>query len=455
MSKRVMIAGTGSGCGKTTITCALLAALASSGKDVVSFKCGPDYIDPMFHEKATGVKARNLDIFLMGEGGVKDCLSRNARGRDVAVLEGVMGFYDGLGGGSVNSSNHISLLTGTPVVLIVNAKGAALSVCAAIKGFLEFEENNISGVILNDVSESAFDFYKKMIEERFDIGVLGFMPHIPEVKIESRHLGLVTAGEIADIKEKINVLEEYAKKCVDMERLLHIAGQAGALDCRHGFLHIVPVARGVKLYIALDEAFSFWYEDNSELLEALGAEVRFFSPLHDKGLPEDADGLVLPGGYPELYGQALENNSGMRDSLKHAIENGLPVYAECGGFVYMQRQLTDFMGRTHEMLGALPGNVKMTDRLQNFGYYRIEAQEENMLCGVGDGINAHFFRCSVSDSEGDRFIAVKHGGKSFSCIVAEGNVFAGYQHLHFLGNPDFAKKFIKTCSEYSDGRDGK
>ena len=455
MGKRVMIAGTGSGCGKTTITTALLSALASLGKDVAPFKCGPDYIDTMFHRKATGAESRNLDIFLMGEEGVKHCLLRNSENSEIAVLEGVMGLYDGLGAGSAYSSNHISLLTDTPVILTVSAKGAALSVCAVIKGFLELEKNNIRGVILNDVSAGMFGFYKRMIEERLNVSVLGFMPRVPGAEIESRHLGLFTADEIAGIEEKIDSLKENALRCIDIEALLQVAEQAGSIDSRRDFLLPEPIEGSVKLYIARDEAFSFWYEDNSDLLKMLGAEAKYFSPLHDEGLPDDADGIVLPGGYPELYGRELEKNESMKNSLERAIEKGLPVYAECGGFIYLQERLTDFNGTTYQMLGMLPGSVGMTGKLQNFGYHMIEAQKDNILCGAGGRINAHFFHYSASDCEGDCFKAIKREGKPFPCIVAENNVFAGFQHLHFWGNPDFAKNFLKTCFEYKGGRDGK
>ena len=448
MSKRVMIAGTGSGCGKTTITCALLSALVSMGNDVIAFKCGPDYIDPMFHKKAAGLESRNLDIFLMGEQGVRYCAARHAANGKIAVLEGVMGFYDGLGNGSYASSNHVSLLTNTPVVLIVSAKGTSLSICAEIKGFLEFERNNIRGLILNNVSEAIYPFYKRMIEERLNISVIGFMPHIPDVHLESRHLGLVTADEIADIKEKLNILGDYAVRCVDLEALQNIAGQAEPFDSGQNFLPAIKNDCSIKIYVARDEAFCFCYEDNNDLFKWMGAEIEFFSPIHDRELPNDAAGIVLWGGYPELYARALEENTSMRYSLKSAIEADLPVYAECGGFRYLQQSLTDLDGKTYEMLGVLPGNAKMTKKLRNFGYYEIEAQRDNLLCRAGGKINAHFFHHSVSNCEGDCFMAVKNSGVSFPCIAAKMNILAGCQHLHFWGNPDFALNFINTCVEY-------
>ena len=455
MCSRVMIAATGSSCGKTVVTCALLAALVSLGKNVISFKCGPDYIDPMFHKKATGVESRNLDIFLMGEKGVRYCLDLQEESSEIAVLEGVMGLYDGLGSGSYSSSNHISVLTNTPVILIVDAKCAALSICAIIKGFMEFEDNNIRGIILNNVSEPMFRYYKQMIEERLNISVIGYMPNIPEARISSRHLGLITADEITDIKEKISIMKEYALKCIDIDALLDISEHSGPLSSVQDIFITPPMKneRVFKLYVAYDEAFCFWYEDNHDLLKRMGAEISFFSPIHDRELPNDADGLVLWGGYPELYGEGLENNISMRHSLKSAIKNGLPVYAECGGFIYLQQSLTDLQGKVYEMLGVIQGNVKMTQKLQNFGYYEIEALKDNLLCMAGEKINAHFFHHSISDCEGDCFKALKQNGKSFPCIVSERNtmnIFAGYQHLHFWGNANFAENFANACTEYKN-----
>ena len=458
MCNRIMIAGTGSGCGKTTITCALLAALVSMGKDIISFKCGPDYIDPMFHKKVTGVESRNLDVFLMGEKIVKYSVACHAANRDIALIEGVMGIYDGLGSGSFASSNHVSVLTNTPAILIVNAKGAALSVCAMIKGFLEFDKNNIRGIILNNVPEAMFNYYQQMIKDRFKVNVIGFMPHIPEAQIESRHLGLITADEITDIKDKIRTLASNALKYIDIAKLLDIAGQEpldGSIVADHGRFLLksdasIKSSDSVKIYVACDEAFLFWYEDNHDLLKALGADIKFFSPVYDKELPEDADGLVLWGGYPELYSGLIQKNKTMKKSLNFAIDSGLPVYAEGGGFMFLHERLTDLRDVTYEMMGVLPGEVKMTDKLQNFGYYELKAQKDNLLCKAGDKINAHFFRRSISNNEGNCFKAVKQNGKTFPCIISHKNIFAGYQHLHFWGNPSFAENFVKACIKYKN-----
>jgi len=452
-NRRVMIAGTGSGCGKTTIVCALLAVLSSKGEEVVSFKCGPDYVDPMFHRKVTGIESRNLDIFLMGEEGVKKAVFNHEAGDKIAVIEGVMGLYDGMGEDSFASSNHISLITDTPVILAADVKGMALSVCAMIKGYLEFEKNNIHGVILNGVNEPMYRFYKKMIEDRTGISVIGYMPHIPEAQIESRRLGLVAADEIDDICEKIEVLKAQALESIDIAALLDIIGQSEpsviAGKTKQSSLPMSDTNKAM-IYVAADEAFCFWYEANHDLLKAFGAEIRFFSPVNDKDLPADADGLVLWGGYQDLYASALENNSSMKESLKTAMEAGLPVYAESGGFVYLMESLTDTDGNSHEMLGVLPGKIKVSDKLQNFGYHELEAQRDTLLCKAGDKINAHFFHY-YTGPYGDSFLASKKG-KTFPCIISLENIFAGFQHLHFKGNPGFAESFVNACLKYKDCR---
>lgn len=444
---RIMIAGTGSGCGKTTVTCAILGALKSQNKAIVSFKAGPDYIDPMFHKKITGIEARNLDLFLMGEENVKYALKKQSD--KISIIEGVMGLYDGIGCESYGSANHLSLLTETFVVLVVNVKGKSQSVCAEIQGYLNYEQNNICGVILNNVSETMYSFYKSMIEDKLKLQVFGFMPNIPNAKIESRHLGLVTADEIADIHRKMELLTEAAGRYIDFEKLLSIGQNALEINCSDFKIQTRYQAKKPIIYVAMDKAFCFYYEDNHDLLKALGAQLRFFSPLEDTELPDDADGLVLWGGYPELYGLKLQNNRSMKLSLTERIKNGLPVYAECGGFMYLQKSITDLYGEIYSMLGVLDGNVIMKDKLQNFGYVTLQANEDNLLCKKSEMINAHSFHHSVSTNEGISFIATKKStGKSYPCIIAKDNIFGGYPHIHFWGNPSFAENFVKACEKY-------
>ncbi|MDR1963278.1 MAG: cobyrinate a,c-diamide synthase [Planctomycetaceae bacterium] len=444
---RILIAGTGSGCGKTTVTCAILSVLKQQNKNVIAFKCGPDYIDPMFHTKVTQVKTHNLDSVLMGENGVR--YSLQTRTRDIAVIEGVMGLYDGIGNKSTNSTNYLSQITETPVVLVVDAKGKSLSLCAEIKGFLEFEKNNIVAVILNRITQARYSFYKKMIEDKVGIRVIGFMPEIPEAHIESRHLGLMTANEISDIQNKLALLAEYARKSICFEKLLELAAHAPKLNVSESFLEDQKPCHSVNLYVARDEAFCFYYEDNHQLFESLGGRLHFFSPLRDREIPDDADGLIFWGGYPELYAAQLEKNNCLKNSICQKYKRGLPVYAECGGFMYLQESLTDLQGSRYSMLGMIQGNAQMTDRLQNFGYVKLTANHDNMLCLKGETINAHSFHYSASNNEGGDFTATKiSNGDSYPCIVATPRIFAGYPHIHFRGNSKFAEGLIKTCFHY-------
>lgn len=439
---RIMIAGTGSGCGKTTITCGILRALINRGLKVASFKCGPDYIDPMFHSKITGAKSRNLDMLMCGENTVKQLFSENSKGMDISIVEGVMGFYDGLGTNTTDySSNDLSNKTSTPVILVVNCKGMALSVAAIIRGFQEFSKNNIQGVILNGINPGMYSMYKELIERNNGIKVLGFMPNLPEVAIESRHLGLVTANEIDDLRNKIDIMAENAEKFIDLETIIEIASSAPKLSYEETTIEKIGHSR---IAIARDKAFCFYYEDSLNLLRKLGAELISFSPLNDKILPEDIDGIIFGGGYPELYGDQLSNNITMLESIRDAVKIGIPVYAECGGFMYLGSSIEG-----QKMVNALNSSSLLTDRLQNFGYIKLTAKYDNLLCKKGETINAHEFHYSKSDDDGDDFTATKIStGKERACIFANDNIFAGYPHLHLWGNVKFAKNFVLKCIEY-------
>lgn len=443
---RIMIAGTGSGCGKTTITCAVLRALINRGLKVASFKCGPDYIDPLFHSKITGTKSRNLDMVLCSENTVKQLFSEHGNDMDISIVEGVMGFYDGIGINSTDySSNDLSNKTDTPVVLVLSCRGMALSVAALIKGYIEFYDNNIKGVILNGISIGMYPMYKELIEKYNGIKVLGFMPNIPEASIESRHLGLITANEIDDLHKKIDILADNAAKYIDLDSLLDIASEAPILTYEQCKVEKIGPAR---IAIARDNAFCFYYEDSLELLRNLGAEIITFSPLRDDCLPEDIDGIIIGGGYPELYAEELSNNISMLKSIRASIANGIPIYAECGGFMYLSTSIDG-----HTMVDEIKSNSILTEKLQNFGYINIMAKEDNLLCKKGESINAHEFHYSKSDFDGDSFIATKlSSGKERTCIIAKDNIFAGYPHLHLWGNISYAKSFINKCINYRKSR---
>lgn len=443
---RIMIAGTGSGCGKTTVTCGILKALINRKLKTAAFKCGPDYIDPMFHTEITGIQARNLDTFLCGENEVKYLFAKSGQAVDISVAEGVMGFYDGRIDERC-SSYAISRLTDTPVVLVVNAGGMSLSAAALIKGFTDFKpDNNIKGVIINSISPGTYPMYRQIIEQHTHVKALGFLPAIPEASIESRHLGLITAGEIENLKEKLGLLAENTEKYIDLDGLIKLAQAAPPLE--YNPLNITGNYQ-CNIAVAMDSAFCFYYRDSLELLEQLGATLTYFSPLKDRELPENIRGLILGGGYPELYTKELSRNKSMRNSIKSAVERGLPVYAECGGFMYLQESITDADGISNPMVGAISGKSALTKRLSRFGYSRLMARKDNLFCTTGEGINAHEFHYSDSDNNGCDFEAEKpDSGRKWDCIFASDTMFAGYPHIHLYGNVNFAVRFLQKCSGF-------
>ena len=439
---RVLLAGTGSGCGKTTVTCAVLQALTDRGLRVGAFKCGPDYIDPMFHSRVIGARSANLDGFFFSENTMRWLFAKNSADRDVSVVEGVMGYYDGLGLTTTRASSWETARTlDAPAVLVVSARGAALSVLAVIQGFLTFCAGScVRGVILNQCTPSTYQVLTEAIRERFGgkVAPLGYLPSLPACALESRHLGLVTAQEVTDLRDKLRLLSQQAEQTLDLDGLLELAGSAPPLPYE-------PVAlpryeEPVRIAVARDRAFCFYYEDSLEALEAMGAELVPFSPLEDTALPEGADGLYLGGGYPELCAQELAENSAMCQAVRRALEDGLPCIAECGGFMY----LTEAVGG-YPMVGYLPGACFDNKKLTRFGYVTPRAKGDNLLCRAGEEIRGHEFHHWDADCPGADFTAQKPGGRSWDCAVATDRLYAGYPHFHFYANPDFAKNFYEAC----------
>ncbi len=442
---RFMISATGSGCGKTTITCGILKALMNKGLKVAAFKSGPDYIDPMFHSKVIGAKSRNLDVFMLGKETVKFLAAKNASEMDVSVYEGAMGFYDGMGKTAEASAYDLARTCDVPVILIVNGKGAALSVAAQIKGFKEFrQDSHIVGAILNNVNPMSYAYYKDVIEAESGVKLLGYFPVLEGCNFESRHLGLVTAEEIGDLQAIVERLALQAAKSLDLEGLLELANSAPALEYTPQNMEALGK---VKLAIAQDKAFCFYYQDALDLLGELGAELVPFSPITDKHLPE-CDGLILGGGYPELYAKQLAENTSLLAEIKTALEFGLPCFAECGGFMYLLERYVD-EAITYNWVGAIAGETFMTKKLNRFGYIELTAQEDNVLCKAGEQIKGHEFHYSDSTKNGEGFFARKASGKGeWSCANVSATIYAGYPHIHLWGNPEFAHNFVRACLTY-------
>lgn len=440
-ASRLLLAGTGSGCGKTTVTTALLRALQHRGVPLAAFKCGPDYIDPMFHTEALGVPSRNLDLFFVDETEVRGQLARHVPANGVGIIEGVMGFYDGVSGNTdTASAAHLARATDTPAVLIVRPRGQSLSLAAEIRGFRDFAPNTLAGVILNGVSAGMYPFYRA-IAEKAGLPVFGFLPPVPEAEIPDRHLGLVTAAEIGDLQMRLDRLADAAEQGLDLDGLLSLARTAPPLVDETA--PIMPVVdKPVRIAVAQDKAFCFYYADNFDVLRALGAELVPFSPLSDETLPDGVDGLYLGGGYPELHAAQLSANRTMRGSIRDAVLGGLPTIAECGGFLYLHRTLDGA-----EMANVIDADATLTKKLQPFGYVTLTARRDNLLCCAGGQIRAHEFHYAVSSNAGTDFNAVKPNGRAWACVHADETLYAGFPHQYFRANPAFAAHFVRRCAQ--------
>lgn len=451
--RRVMIASPKSGSGKTTITCAILQALKNAGMQAVSCKCGPDYIDPMFHEQVLGIPSGNLDTFFTDAEETKKLFVNSIREKDFAVLEGVMGIYDGLGGvREEGSSYHLAEVTDTPIIFVVDAKGMGRSVIALLAGFLAYDKAHlIRGVILNRISKGYFEIIKPWIENELNLAVIGFFPERRDIYIESRHLGLKVPDELESIKQKLQKLSDEFVKTVSMDKIVRIAEAAGALECkekkRETGLHVKakPVIAAAR-----DEAFCFYYAENIRLLEEYGAEIRYFSPLHDDRLPDHCGALLLGGGYPELYAGKLSENRKMRLAVREAVKGGMPVTAECGGFMYLHTSITDKEGVSYAMAGVLPGTCFYTGKLVRFGYVEIR-EKRNYFLAEGEAIKGHEFHYYESTDNGKDALAVKPvTGKAYSCIMEGENYWLGFPHLYYPSNPLFAKRFAEKAGLFCD-----
>lgn len=452
---RILFTAPQSAGGKTMVTCGILEALSQMGIKTATFKCGPDYIDPMFHRKAIAADAWNLDTFLTSGQTVRALLASHGKKADLAVMEGVMGYYDGLGGTTTKASTYeLSRVTDTPAVLIVNAKGMSTSVLAQIHGFLTWKKDSrIKGILLNRISSMLYPRMKELIEENFHIPVAGYVPEVSECVLESRYLGLVMPGEIEDIRTKLRKLAGIMKETIDWDTLFFIAGTAPELkekleiqSFRWPQMEKMPPLR---IGIARDEAFCFIYEENIELLRAMGAEIVPFSPLRDGHLPEDLDGMIFYGGYPELYGVELEANHTMKAEVAAAASMGLPCMAECGGFLYLHRELEDKDGVSRKMAGVIPGKAYKKNRLSRFGYISLTQKAGSLFGTEPAKLKAHEFHYYDSDCCGKDFAAEKPVGRqSWKCIHASDTLFAGFPHFYYYGSPELPEAFLKKCRQY-------
>lgn len=462
---RIMLAAPKSGSGKTLLTCSLLRALSMRGKSVQAFKCGPDYIDPMFHKKVLGIPSRNLDLFFTGEEETK-ALFLEGNDAEISVIEGVMGLYDGLSGTSEEASSyHLACVLQTPIILIVNARGMGRSVLAEIAGFLSMDrERLIQGVILNQVSASFYQSISELVEKECRIPVFGYFPTQKELDWQSRYLGLKLPEEIKELQKKVTQAAEAFEKTISVDAILDIAARYSEehpLSCeRPSWLIAEAAPKKVRIGVAYDEAFCFYYEDNLRLLERAGAELCFFSPLRDDSLPKGIQGILLGGGYPELMAEQLAGCEGMKREIQDRIQQGMPSLAECGGFMYLHEEIVTPDGRKHPMVGVIPGKCFDMGKLVRFGYASFQFPRpfalENATVPAAkhmedhaNEIRGHEFHYYDSDACGSDCMAVKPvTGKSWSCGYFGNNHYWSYGHLYYPSNPGFAFWFVEQCRRW-------
>ena len=407
-----MIAAPRSGSGKTMVTCGILELLKRKQKNPFSYKCGPDYIDGLFHRKVLGIEGGNLDSFFEKPEDMRKKLMSISENH-FPVVEGVMGYFDGLGGDTTAASSwEAADILDLPVVLVVDAKGASLSLAALIKGFQVFKgegrsfhgdknENHIQAVILNRISPMLYPRMKAVIEKETGILVAGYVPELDFWQVGSRHLGLVLPGEIENLQGQIRQLGDCLEKTLDVDKLLSLVESTKPLEPKMAAADDPGQDREtednsypkphIRLGVAWDEAFCFYYRDNLEFLKKQGAEILRFSPVHDMHLPEDLDGLLLGGGYPELYGKALEENTTMRNEIRRKAEEDMPVLAECGGYLYLLKELEDENGTSYEMAGVFSGKGFKKGKNSHFGYITVETESDSLYLKAGERIKGHEF----------------------------------------------------------------
>ena len=449
---RLLIAGTHSGVGKTTVAIGLMAALRQRGIAVQPFKVGPDYIDPGFHTLATARVSRNLDTWLLKDAVVRGLFQKASADAQLAVIEGVMGLFDGQASTSDRGSTaELAKLLRAPVILVVDASGMARSAAAMVQGYLRFDPQvHVAGVIFNKIRERHFQLLRDALRRYTDCPALGYLPPDAEFAIPERHLGLIPAQEDQSLARVQARLGEVVAHSIDLDAIMRIAHAAPPLLP----VHMPGKRRGgrsgtCRIGVARDQAFHFYYQENLDLLRDFGAELIAFSPLRDQRLPEGLDALYLGGGFPEVLASELAHNEPLRREIKRVVEEGLPTYAECGGLMYLAEHLIDGHGGRYPMVGVLPGTIRMTNRLQNFGYVTLSPQRDTILARAHDPIKGHEFHYSVWDyqvPEGQAAYVVSrpHEGRRLEGFV-HANLLASYIHVHFLTNSRWARGFVASA----------
>ncbi len=474
---RVMIAAMRSGSGKTLLTMGFLRLLNQKIQGLHAYKCGPDYIDPMFHTKVLGIESRNLDPYFCDKADLNRILSKQKTG--YALMEGVMGLYDGIAADTTaGSSYEVAVQTGTPVILIADASKVGRTIISQIKGILlDDKDRMIRGLILNRISEQFYEklkpvLIKELAEMGFpDVKCLGVIPFLKGIEIDSRHLGLKMPDEIRNINEQIDKVAGVVDKYVDMDAVLDIMSTASDISTYNSSNISSEYTSKQSIAIARDEAFCFLYSDNLEIFEERGIGIKYFSPLHDKEIPAGVSALLLPGGYPELYLKELSSNEDMLRSIRNAINSGIPSLAECGGFMYLHRLVRDEKGVAYPLVGVIDGECTYTGHLVRFGYMCIESVNKE-FAGTDhfpeyikylSGMKGHEFHYYDSTSNGSGAVAVKPYYSSFisekngnrnrwNCMVAGNNGLWGFPHFYYRSDPAFIDAFVQAMEEYAHGQ---
>ena len=444
---QLMVAAPASGSGKTAVACALLRALRRRGENPCAFKCGPDYIDPMFHRAALDVPSCNLDLYLTPPDRLRELYEAHLAGHGAAVVEAAMGYYDGAGLTDAASGWQVADVLHLPVLLVVRPGGASLTLAAQIRGMQAFRsDSHLTALLLNDCSPAYAARLTPLLEQETGLPVVGCLPRLEAASLPSRHLGLYTADEIADLSGRLDALADALEANADLDQLLKRCRRPAPVS---GAEPLPPVR--ARIAVARDAAFCFCYPEGLEALRRAGAEAVFFSPIHDSGLPE-ADGLYLPGGYPELYAQALSQNQPMRRAIAEAVRAGMPTVAECGGFLYLGQSLADPSGKVWSMAGVLPGEGFRAGHLVRFGYATLTAEKDSLLFRKGEAVPVHEFHHWDTTGPGEGLAARKPDGRSWRCGYGEERLYAGFPHLYFAGRPRLAERFAAAAAAYRKER---
>lgn len=451
---KIIIAGTSSGVGKTTITCGIMRALKNLGYDVAPFKIGADYIDTTYHKLATANTSSNLDEFMLEKNTIKKIFMKNMKDKDIAVIEGVMGLFDGYQDRyDYCSTSSMSKILNSPIILVIDAGKMATSISAIVKGFLEFDKDvNIKGIILNNVStQNHYNILKSSINNISDVVVLGHIPKLSDISITSRHLGLKLASEDEENEEKIQKMAKTIQENIDMKALIDISKSE---DLYYKEDEIKKYYE-LKLAVAMDKAFNFYYKEGLEEFEKRGVKLLYFDTFNDRNLP-DCHGVYIGGGYPEIHVKELSKNKSLMQDIRQKSTQNMPIYAECGGLMYLGKNIK-IDEEKYEMCGIFQGQSKMSSRLQRFGYCIAKSKYDTIITKKGEEIRGHEFHHSQFETSEDTAFDLQKqmydkSYKIWSGGYISNNTLASYLHIHFSSNPKIVENFCKSMQDYKNSK---